>query len=327
LFSCNSSDESKTEKVQKARNNLVNVSDKIVDIKPEIIFGNSALYILDDILIVLEKFPKGEKSIHLFNKDTFKYITSTGVIGKGPGEIVAPGPIGIDDKNKVFWVPDAGKKLLFKFPLDSVLNNPAFKPEIDKRMDNSFVTFGFLSDSIILGESVQPTSINSFEMKLAKLNLNTNKLENFGYRHPKALEKKTYASFTLSIKHNLYVECHTRCDLMTICDLGGNLRFNIYGPGWYGSNQDKNSFFFEVHMFGNNIISSYIGSLGLVQQGNITRGAAPSRFIVFDLEGNYLKTIDTGYEFEQFCIDEDNKRIIAYFINRDEALGYFDIPF
>ena len=327
ISSCNNDNESKTEKVQKNRNNIVNVSDKIIDVKPEIIFGNSALYILDDILIVLEKFPKGEKGIHLFNKNTFEYLTSTGIIGKGPGEIVVPGPIGIDFKSKVFWVPDAGKKLLFKFPLDSVLSNPTFKPEIDKKMNYSFVTFGFLSDSTVLGESIQPTSSNSFEMKLAKLNLNTNDFENFGYRHPKALEKKTYASFALSVKHNLYVECHSRCDLMTICDLEGYLRYNIYGPGWYGTNQDKNSYFFEVHMFGNNIIASYIGSLGLVQKGNITRGAAPSKFIVFDLEGNYLKTIDTGYEFEQFCVDEDNKRIIAYFINRDEALGYFDIPF
>ncbi len=37
-------------------------------------------------------------------------------------------------------------------------------------------------------------------------------------------------------------------------------------------------------------------------------------------------TCSTGYEFERFCIDEENKRIIAYFIDREEPLGYFDIP-
>lgn len=329
LFSigCNSCNESKTEKIQKHRDNIVNVSDKIVDVKLDALFGNLALYILDDILIVLEKSPKGEKGIHLFNKNTFKYLTSTGKIGKGPGEIVRQGPIGFDSKNRVFWVPDAGKKLLFKFPLDSALSNPQFLPGIEEKMVHSFVTFGLLNDSIILGEAAQATSNSSFEMKLAKLNIRTKVLENFGYRHPKALGKKTYASFAMSVKHNFYVECHTRCDLMTICDLNGNLKYNIYGPGWLESDQDKNSYFFEVHLVGNNIVASYIGSSGLVVKGNITKGAAPSEFIIFDKEGNYLKTIEAGFEFEQFCIDEENNRIIAYFPGREEPLGYFDILF
>lgn len=317
----------KTEKVQKNRNNIVNVSDKIVDIKVDILIGNSALYILDDILIVLEKFPKGERGIHLFNKNTFKYLTSTGKIGKGPGEIVSPGPISLDSKNRVFWVPDAGKKQIFKFPLDSVLLNPNFMPIIQKKMDYTFLTSTILNDSIVFGETAQPTSNGSFEMKLSKLNLETNEFENFGYRHPKALEKKTYASFALAVKLNSYIECHSRCDLMTICDLNGNLKYNIYGPGWVDSDQDKNSYFFEVHQVGNNIVASYIGSAGLVVQGNNIKGAAPSKFIVFDKAGNYLKTIETGFEFEQFCIDEENKRIIAYFDNRVEALGYFNIDF
>ncbi|HEX2921057.1 MAG TPA: hypothetical protein VHO50_07825 [Bacteroidales bacterium] len=146
-----------------------------------------------------------------------------------------------------------------------------------------------------------------------------------GYRHPKAIEKKTYASFALSSTHNIYVECHSRCDLMTICNLEGDLKYNIYGPGWFDSDQDKNSYFFEVHTFGNKIIASYIGSIGLVMKGNI-EGAAPSKLIVFDNEGNYLKTIETGFEFEQFCIDEENNRIIAYFPEREEPIGYFKIP-
>jgi hypothetical protein len=327
LIGCNSNNKSSTEKIQKNRNKIVNVSDKIIDVKLDALFGNSALYILDDILIVMDKFPKGENGIHLFNKNTFKYITSTGKIGKGPHEIISPGPICLDSKNRVFWVPDAGKKQLFKFPLDSVLQNPEFMPIIQKRMDYSFLTSSIVNDSIVFGETAQATSNSSFEMKLAKLNINSEVLESFGYRHPKALRKKTFASFAVSVKQNFYVECHTRCDLMTICDLNGNLKYNIYGPGWLESDQDKNSYFYEVHLVGNNIVASYIGSRGLVVKGNITKGAAPSEFIIFDKEGNYLKTIEAGFEFEQFCIDEDNNRIIAYFPGREEPLGYFEIPF
>ena len=112
---------------QKNRDNIINVSDKIVDINPDLIFGNSTLHIIDNILIVNEVSPKGEKGIHLFDKNTFKYITSTGTIGRGPGEISVPGIIGIDKKNRIIWVPDNGNKVMWKIPLDSILHNTSYK--------------------------------------------------------------------------------------------------------------------------------------------------------------------------------------------------------
>ena len=33
----------------------------------------------------------------------------------------------------------------------------------------------------------------------------------------------------------------------------------------------------------------------------------PSTLIVFEKDGRYLKTINTGYEYERFYIDEENK--------------------
>jgi hypothetical protein len=123
LFSigCNSNNKSSTEKIQKNRNKIVNVSDKVIDVKPEILFGDSEFYILDNLLIVNEISPKGEKGIHLFDKNTFNYVTSTGILGKGPGEISKLGGLGVDEKNRYFWAPDRGKRIMYKFPLDSVL--------------------------------------------------------------------------------------------------------------------------------------------------------------------------------------------------------------
>lgn len=118
-----------TEKYQKHRNNIVSVQNEIIDIKPKIVFGKSWLYIIDDILIVVEQRSYNEKAIHLFNKNTFKYITSTAIIGKGPGEVAVPGKIGVDSKNKILWVDDNGKQVRWKFPLDSILNNEMYKPK------------------------------------------------------------------------------------------------------------------------------------------------------------------------------------------------------
>jgi hypothetical protein len=326
-FGCINNKRSGTEKVQKSRNNIVNVSDKIINIKPEILFGNSTFFIMDNILIVNEISPRGEKGIHLLDKNTFKYLASTGIIGKGPGEMSMQGTIGIDRKNHIFWAPDNGKRIMYKFPLDSALKNEKFKPTISIKLNNDLqmARFGFLDDSIIIGKAVQWNSKSSFELAMAKMNIHTTNIEKFGYENPEAIGKKSNSLFALS--NNFYVNCYDRIDLMTICDLKGNLLYNVYGPGWFDKDQDKKTYFFGVDVFGKNIIASYIGGSRLVIKGNISQGNSPTKFIVFDMQGNYLKTIETGFEFSRFCVDEENKRIIAYFTDREEPLGYFDISF
>lgn len=329
IIGCKTNNEEKPEKFQKHRNNIINVSDKIIDIKPEILFGNSVLYLIDDILIVCEVTPKGEKGIHLFNKNTFKYIKSTGILGRGPGEIASLGGIGIDRINRILWVQDHGNKVMWKFPLDSVLNNEMFKPKIKLELNyESFIErFGFLNDSIVLGVAVQILSDYSFVKAMSKLNLNTNVIEKYGYVHPKAIGKNSSSVFALSVKNNYYVNCYFQSDLMTICDLKGNLRYNVYGPEELNNKDNKKSYYFGVDLIGKNIIASYIGDVGLISDINGLIGNTPSRLIVFDMKGNYIKTIETGYKFTYFCVDEENKRIIAYFDNRVEALGYFNVDF
>jgi hypothetical protein len=326
---CKTNTNENTEKIQKARNKIMNVGDKIVDIKPEILFGNSELYLIDDILIVSEVAPKGEKGIHLFNKNTFRYLTSIGVLGRGPGEIASIGGIGIDRKNRILWVRDDGNKVMWKFPLDSVLNNEMFKPKIKLEMnDESFIeSFGFLNDSIVLGVAVQILPDYSFTKAMSKLNINTNAIEKYGYVHPKAIGKKSSSVFALSVKNNYYVNCYVQSDLMTICDLEGNLRYNVYGPEGLNNKDNKKSYYFGVDLFSKGIIASYIGDVRIISDNNGLKGNTPTKFIVFDTKGNYLETIETGYKFTFFCVDEENKRIIAYFNNRVEALGYFNVDF
>lgn len=328
LTGCNNNNEAKTEIVQKHRGTIIDVSEKIVDIKPRILFGSSIFYILDEILIVAEISPRGDKGIHLFNKNTFEYIISTGIIGRGPGEIASLGRIGIDRKSKIFWVVDHGKKVMHKFPLDSILTNDNFKPSTYLDMDDELLiaTFGFLNDSIVLGRAIHPLTHSTFNMTMTKLNTNTNEIKEYGYEHPDCKGKKSIASFALSVEKDFYVNCYDECDLLTICDLNGNLKHNVYGPGWHDKDQDRKAYYFGVGIFNGKIIAAYIGDLEFVFEGNITRGAAPSTLLVFEKDGRYLKTIKTGYEFERFCIDEENKRIIAYFLDREEPLGYFDIP-
>jgi len=325
IIGCKNNNEEKTEKFQMHRNKIINVEDKIIDIKTEVLFGNSQLHIIDDILLVVD-MKSSDKGIHLFNKNTFKYLVSTGTLGKGPGEIVRYGIIASDSKDKAFWVSDYAKLAMWKFYIDSVLNNEMYKPTKELDLNNYFFLgrYDFLNDSIALGKAIDVINNNSYVEVMVKFNLNSNKTEKFGYKHPEAVGKKSRSYFKLSVENNIYVNCHSYSDLMTICDLQGNLKYNVYGPGWLNNKDNKKSYYFGVCLTSNNIIAAYIGDVGIIfDEYQRPRGNLPSKLLVFDMHGNYKETIETGYKFNFFCVDEENKRVIAYFEDRDNPLGYF----
>jgi sugar lactone lactonase YvrE len=47
---------------------------------------------------------------------------------------------------------------------------------------------------------------------------------------------------------------------------------------------------------------------------------SPRTFIVFDLEGNHIKTIKTKGGFSNWITDDDNERLIIYFNDRKHLL-------
>lgn len=325
IIGCRNSKDENTEKYQRTRDDIFNIEDKIVDIKTDLIYGTSALYIMDDILIIEEIKPI-LKGIHLFNKNTFEYLTSTGIIGRGPGEIALLGRLGIDQKNGVIWVQDHGKRVMWKFPLDSILNNEMYLPTQNIALHNELFLerFCFVNDSIAIGKAVHVLSNSSFDMAMAKLNITRNVTEEYGYSHPLAVGKKSNSQFNLSLKDSIYVNCYGDFDLMTICDLEGNLKYNVYGPGWIGNAEDNNSFFSGVSFINNHIIASYLGDIAFtIDENKRLQGNLSTKFLIFDVDGNYVKTIETGHKIQSFCIDEEYNRVIVYFVDRENPLGYF----
>jgi hypothetical protein len=326
---CVNNNENKTEIIQKDRGHIVDVSDKIVNIKTDYVIGKAFLYIIDDILIAEEFYPKGEKVDHLFDLNTFRYITSTGVMGRGPGEITIPSGILVDREKRVFWQLDVGKKVLHKFPLDSVLSDKMYMPDASVKLVDTLllVYYSFLNDSIALGKAIEPFTGSPFvTMAMTKFNINSQEIRRFGYENPEVTGRFTNSYFALSVEDGIYVNCYLHKDLMTICDLNGNLKYNVYGPGWDDPGKDDNAYFGEVIIYDKKIFSAYQGSSRIIVEGNMQRGAYPKSIIVFGLDGSYQKTIETGSEIFSFCIDEKNDRIIVYFNDREEPLGYFDIP-
>ena len=117
-------DKNTTDKYPDYYSNVVGVHDKIVDIKNDILLGAVVrLDIIDEYLLVTD-FQSIDKGVHLYDKNTYEYISSAIVIGRGPGEIVRIGPISINHENKTLLVPEYGREAIYGFPVVRISGYP-----------------------------------------------------------------------------------------------------------------------------------------------------------------------------------------------------------
>ena len=125
------STEAITEKYQGKRKNIVDVNSKVKEIRmDDVLIGSYArLFVMGDYLIIGD-YKSSDRLVRIFDKNTFQYLTSVANIGQGPGEITVMGHIGIDEKNRTFYVTDHGKMKIFSYELDSVLSRSDYQPKV-----------------------------------------------------------------------------------------------------------------------------------------------------------------------------------------------------
>lgn len=314
-WSC--TDVPKTEVHQGKRDNIVNVREKVKEIVIDeiLIGGTNQVILLGDYLIVGE-YRSFDKLIHLFDKHTFNYVTSVGSLGQGPGEIANMGHIAADEARRLFYVSDHGKQKIFSYHLDSVLANPLYLPTVKMEMDaNQFPsTYTYFNDTLSIGLLIEPIGSYGFNQSLAKWNMSTGEVTTMPYVHPE-IEKKRI-SFAASADRGMCVECYSYHDLMTLSTLEGELKCNIYGPYWSNEKTNKISYYGGVSFYKNWIIASYSGgdTFSTDESGTV-KSNQPTKLMIFNLNGEYVKTLETGYQIYKFCCDEANDRIIMSLID------------
>ena len=322
-WSC--SESSEVEKYQDERDNIVNVKDKIKEIVIEdvLIDSRAELYTMGDYLLI-QDIESYDKLIHLFDKKTFKYRASTANKGPGPREIAILGSIGIDEARNKFYVSDHGKLNILSFDLDSVLADPFYEPHVKiKIKPRQFPSeYIYVNDTLCISRIITPIGNNNFKTSVGKWNMSTGEIELMKNDHPEI--KKKRINFIASIEHNIYVECYSNHDLMTICSLDGNLKYNIYGPGWGNETKGIRDYITPI-ICRDKIIVSYSGKVNFEKDANgKLKYNYPSTIFVFDLNGNYIKTLETAYEINSFCYDKDNHRLILN-LNEEMQFAYLDL--
>jgi hypothetical protein len=310
----------------KPRSNVVDVHDMIKEIRIDdpLIGSSSIVYIISDYLII-EDITSPEEQVYLFDKNSFKYLRGTAKKGPGPYEIANIGLISMDEEHGKLYVADNAKLRILSYDLDSLLADPDYTPSVKLNMKENAIPleYEYFSDTLCIGMIAELIGTNDYRPYIGKWNMTTGKIVRMKYEHPKIKEKRIQPA--VSREHGIYVECYTDHDLMSICSLDGELKYNVYGPQWDPEYSDRIHYYSHTVFCGDKILALYSGRNSFIQDP--VKGVVfnwPTQFLVFDLEGNCLKTLETGYKVRRFCYDKENNRILMS-LDDDIQFAYLDL--
>lgn len=324
LASCKSDD--KGIRNYDAGSDVVNIEDKIVhiDFKDCFVSSWAKPYIVNQYLVISDH-KLVDNLISVFDKNTFEYKCSFGSQGNGPGEISNLVSLAVNEDKNAFYIIDYGKDGVFEYPIDSIFVNSKYVPQkagiINKRQVP--LSFEFLNDSVSYALFTQFNEIGDYKPVPARWNMKTGEISFMSYTgHPEIERKRT--SLAISKEHNLYVEVYHHHDLITWCTLEGELKFTSYGSKWDNQTSNKMRYFENALFCGDRLVVSYLGNRRLIEDGKSIKSIYPDKLLVFDIDGNYIKTMSLNHPILGMCYDKQNNRLIFSF-DDEFQFGYLNL--
>lgn len=301
---------------------------------PEIekVFLQGAVHIYDSMLI-LSNTPMSKEQIHLFNKNTYKYICSTGRTGRGPGEISNPFSTDIEEGNGVFWFMDQGKKRLWKFNIEDILISSNYRPVeyIPIEARQIIINFSYYKDTLFYYIDEDPSILASFfDMDghlLEDFQLH-NKIDLYGSEEISYQNRRTLLYYF--INHHpakqLFAVTYRYSDLIVVIDNKGNIKYSSRDL-----NHDLN--IPDLNSDKKNRLVSYVRSNerfiyrlynSNAQNYESIKDILMKEIHVYDWEAKPIAKLNLDHEVFSFDIDYENGRIVAF--SKEAGIVYYDLP-
>lgn len=316
----------KSDKIQKNRDNILNVKSEVKELLiNEILLNNNCELCFIDNYLLIKDSKSYDKQIYLLDRYSLKYIAGTAPKGQGPGEIANIGHVEVDEQNKCFWVTDFGKNKIFRYELDSVLLNPSYMPETGISFKEAQIPADYflINDSLFMTTVIMPTGDYGYNQLVAKFNMKTGEIMPMQNLHPEI--ERMRVSIEISKEYGIYVECYQHHDLICIRTLDGDLKYNVYGRYWNTETSNKKSYFNDPVFIHDKICMNYSGEDTFIKEKNGEPAYNwPTKLVFFDLNGNYLKTLDIGYRVCSYIWDNRNNRLLFSF-NDDIQFAYLNL--
>jgi len=295
----------------------------------------SGLLCFYDTLMFITRTPSNNYQIHIYSKD-YKYIASTGRTGRGPGEITNPFFATVNKTTGILYYLDMGKKKIHKFPIDSIIKNPAYLSDESKAVsipdkipiilqfypmeNNLFSCANYFSDSTIISFfNEKGQVVDSLSIKKSSLLENTNSKN-------KIVPRVTF----LYKKHptkELYVIAHKYSDILTIIDNSGNIIANIQGPDMinYSKNLLKANYksAYDYLECDNEYIYALYNGKNIVNKEMIPNYAQTIH--VFNWNGKPIARVALSQSHSIFSLQYNPKRIVSFSQSSGEIV-YYNLP-
>src|SRR6056297_96513 len=112
-------------------------------IEKDYFLQTSEVHIVNDTVALFYSIYNEKNAFYFIDLESFERIARSGIIGKGPGEMVRPAFIYLDSPENAIWISDAMKQVIYKFPIDSVLTQDRYLPSFF--VESSFNRYGIIS--------------------------------------------------------------------------------------------------------------------------------------------------------------------------------------
>lgn len=287
----------------------VDVWNKVKAINTDSIDETSSytLSIVGDYLVVASH-KTYDKFLHIFDKNTYNYLSSIIKKGHGPNEVskIDSNIVPICHSNDFFVMADNLKFL--KINIDSALHNINYQPQRMFDWGKNAKVFPndihLIDDTTAIVSVIEPTGVSGYNLSIGKFHLSNGECDKFSYNHPKATFRR--AAIFASADNNICGECYRSRDLLTMYDLNGNLKTIIYGINWSGQDNTMGlDYYDEVVVAKNKILVTYKGT-----EHHNTEKQSNCLFI-FNLDGSIYKCLSFGnHTIGRMCYDDSNNRLI-----------------
>ena len=309
------------------------------DLDISMFFRIPYLEIMDSFLIVIDK-QTPDKYVSLFHKDNLHLIKQFCDRGKGPFEIAQVSTHAVDEKNRIVYLIDWEKNILWQYKIDSVLIDstynptpimsflPKYSPIYDLVINNKKEWYGIPhpGDSLILYFNQSGKEICNFGLNLISLKSNEYNKTQYSPDLPKI--------FTL-INHdiNKLAVVYIYFDIFSIYDL--NNEYDVIhriGPDKIDYEEqlllkNKRYFgYFSPPRFDDKFIYIlYHGHQPFSIVNNKPVLYYPDEIFMFDWSGTPLKKIILDHSICTFAFDRDKQRIIAYTYDQEMSFIEYDL--
>ncbi|MGC9342344.1 MAG: BF3164 family lipoprotein [Bacteroidales bacterium] len=276
-----------------------------------------------DSLLILTNTPNNKCQIHIFNKNTFEYISHGGITGRGPGEL-ANALLGVlDTGENCIWIPDYASKKISKFEIDSIINNNAYLPESRIPLPENLILIFYLplGNRLFSASSFEPGKLIIFFNYEGKIidslaiedKINLYESEGFQSSPNRIIN---YYTYTIHPDFKKIALAYSYSDHMIVINTKGDIINKTYGPNKIfqfpnPGNPDRittNSF---IKSNEDMIFCLYNGKRKFDVETNLIPTFG-NHIHIYDWDGHPIADLELQFDAMSFALDFTSNRIITY---------------